>query len=42
MRRQFPKAIGERAAELGLSAVWAYHHVVTPNAVEAATRPGCS
>lgn len=40
MRRQFPKAIGKRAAELGLSSVWAYHHVVTPNAVEAARDAG--
>ncbi|MBA2514995.1 MAG: glycerophosphodiester phosphodiesterase [Solirubrobacterales bacterium] len=40
LRRQFPKAIGERAAELGLSSVWAYHHVVTPAAVEAAHEAG--
>lgn len=40
MRRQFPKAIGERASELGLSSVWAYHHVVTPSAVEAAHDAG--
>lgn len=40
MRRQFPKAIGERAAELGLSAVWAYHQVITPAAIEAAHEAG--
>ena len=40
MRRQFPKAIGERAAELGLSSVWAYHQVVTPATVEAAREAG--
>ena len=40
MRRQFPKAIGERAAELGLTSVWAYHHVITPAAVEAAHEAG--
>lgn len=40
LRRQFPKAIGERAAELGLDSVWAYHHVITPNAVEAAHGAG--
>ncbi|HET8975453.1 MAG TPA: glycerophosphodiester phosphodiesterase [Solirubrobacterales bacterium] len=36
MRRQFPKAIGERTERLGLSAIWAYHQVVTRRAVEAA------
>ncbi|HEX2359633.1 MAG TPA: glycerophosphodiester phosphodiesterase [Solirubrobacterales bacterium] len=40
MRRQFPKAIGERARELRLSAVWAYHPVVTRRAVEAADEAG--
>lgn len=40
LRRQFPKAIGERATELGLSSVWAYHHVVSERAVEAAHEAG--
>ncbi len=40
MRRQFPGSIGERAEELGLSAVWAYHHVISPKAVEAAQNAG--
>jgi glycerophosphoryl diester phosphodiesterase len=40
MRRQFPKAIGERADQLGLSAVWAYHMVISPNAVEEAEQAG--
>jgi len=40
LRRQFPKAIGERAGELGLTSVWAYHHVITPRAVEAAREAG--
>ena len=43
MRRQFPKAIPERAAELGLDAVWAYHHVITPSGGRGGrTRPGSS
>ena len=40
LRRQFPKAIGERVEELGLSAVWAYHHVISPRTVDAAAEAG--
>jgi glycerophosphoryl diester phosphodiesterase len=40
MRRQFPGLVGERTEELGLSAVWAYHHVITAKAVEAALDAG--
>jgi glycerophosphoryl diester phosphodiesterase len=40
MRRQFPGSIGMRAEELGLSAVWAYHHVISAKAVEAARDAG--
>jgi glycerophosphoryl diester phosphodiesterase len=40
MRRQFPRAIGERVQQLGLSTIWAYQHVVTPRAVQAAHDAG--
>ncbi|MGZ5355173.1 MAG: glycerophosphodiester phosphodiesterase [Solirubrobacterales bacterium] len=40
MRRQFPRAIAERTEQLGLSAIWAYHQVVTPKAVRAANDAG--
>lgn len=40
MRRQFAAGIAARAEELGLSAVWGYHHVITPRAVEAANEAG--
>ncbi|MDP9188853.1 MAG: hypothetical protein M3O25_06355, partial [Actinomycetota bacterium] len=40
LRRQLPKAIGERADGLGLDAIWAYHHVISPSAVEAAGAAG--
>jgi glycerophosphoryl diester phosphodiesterase len=40
MRRQFPRAIPERVEQLGLSAIWAYHHVITPKAVAAAKDAG--
>ncbi|CAN5489373.1 glycerophosphodiester phosphodiesterase [soil metagenome] len=40
LRRRFPKAIGERADELGLTSVWAYHQVVSERAVEAAREAG--
>ena len=40
MRRQFPRAIGERVEQLGLTTIWAYHHVVTPRAVQAAHDAG--
>lgn len=36
MRRQLPGAIPGRVEQLDLSAIWAYHLVVTPKAVEAA------
>lgn len=40
MRRRFPQMIGERAKELDLEAVWAYHLMITPEAVEAAEEAG--
>ena len=40
LRRQFPRAIHERVDELGLSAIWAYHHVISPKAVAAADDAG--
>jgi glycerophosphoryl diester phosphodiesterase len=40
LRRQFPRAIAGRVDELGLSAIWAYHHVISPKAVAAAHDAG--
>ena len=40
MRRQFPRAIGERVEQLGLTTIWAYQHVITPKAVQAAHDAG--
>lgn len=36
MRRRFPKTIATKAPEMGVYAVWAYHHLITPRLVEAA------
>jgi glycerophosphoryl diester phosphodiesterase len=38
MRRRFPGILARRAPELGIDAVWAYHHVITPRLVEAANQ----
>jgi glycerophosphoryl diester phosphodiesterase len=40
MRRRFPKTLAQRAAEMDIDAVWAYHQVVTPKAVGAAEEAG--
>lgn len=40
IRRRFPKTLAARADELEASAVWAYHEIVTPKLVEAATDAG--
>jgi glycerophosphoryl diester phosphodiesterase len=40
MRRRFPKMLSEQAPALGVDAVWAYHHLVTPRLVEAAENSG--
>jgi glycerophosphoryl diester phosphodiesterase len=40
IRRRFPKTLEERAPELGVDAVWAYHEIVTPRLVEAAEETG--
>lgn len=36
LRRRLPKQIAEQARNLDVDAVWAYHHIVSPEAVEAA------
>lgn len=36
LRRRFPHTLARRAPELGISAVWAYHQLVSPRLVEAA------
>ena len=38
MRRRFPAILARKAPELGIDAVWAYHHVITPKLVEAANQ----
>ncbi len=38
MRRRFPAILTARAPELGIDAVWAYHHVITPKLVEVANQ----
>ncbi len=38
MRRRLPAILASRAPELGVDAVWAYHHVITPRLVEAANQ----
>jgi glycerophosphoryl diester phosphodiesterase len=40
MRRRFPSILARKAPELGVDAVWAYHHVITPRLVEAANETG--
>jgi hypothetical protein len=40
MRRRFPAILARKAPELGIDAVWAYHHVITPRLVEAANEQG--
>jgi glycerophosphoryl diester phosphodiesterase len=40
IRRRFPKTLEERAPELEVDAVWAYHEIVTPRLVEAAEETG--
>ena len=40
MRRRFPKTLLQRAPELDVDAVWAYHQLVTPKLVEAAEEVG--
>jgi glycerophosphoryl diester phosphodiesterase len=40
MRRRFPKMLLEQAPALEVDAVWAYHPLVTPKAVEAAGEAG--
>ena len=38
IRRRFPAILASKALELGIDAVWAYHHVITPKLVEAANQ----
>ena len=40
MRRRFPKTLAQKAPELEVDAVWAYHQIVTPKLVEAAEEAG--
>jgi len=40
MRRALPRLLPQRAEELGLSALWPYHQVVTPKLIEAARDAG--
>jgi septal ring-binding cell division protein DamX len=40
IRRRFPGELQQRAEELGIDAVWAYHQIVTPKLVEAAAEAG--
>jgi glycerophosphoryl diester phosphodiesterase len=40
LRRRFPKTLRQRAPELDVDAVWAYHQIVTPKLVEAAEEAG--
>jgi glycerophosphoryl diester phosphodiesterase len=40
LRRRMPKTIAAQAPELGVSAVWAYHRLVTPKLVAAAHDAG--
>jgi glycerophosphoryl diester phosphodiesterase len=40
MRRRFPKLLVETVPELDVDAVWAYHHLATPQLVEAAEQVG--
>jgi len=36
LRRRFPATLAKRGPELGISAVWAYHPIITPRLVEVA------
>ncbi|HEY7121651.1 MAG TPA: glycerophosphodiester phosphodiesterase [Solirubrobacterales bacterium] len=40
IRRRFPGILEKKGPELGLSAVWAYHPIITPRLVEAARNVG--
>jgi glycerophosphoryl diester phosphodiesterase len=40
IRRRFPVVLEKRGPELGVSAVWAYHPIITPRLVEAARKVG--
>src|SRR5688500_16216896 len=40
LRRRFPKMLAEQVPALGVDAVWAYHHLITPRLVEAAESSG--
>ena len=40
IRRRFPKTLAQKAPEMDVDAVWAYHQIVTPKLVEAAREAG--
>ena len=40
LRRRYPSLLAKRGPELGVSAVWVYHPVITPRAVEVAHEIG--
>jgi len=40
IRRRFPSILERKAPQLGVSAVWAYHPIVTPRLVQAARNAG--
>lgn len=40
LRRRFPSILAKRGPELGISAVWAYHPIITPRLVEVAREMG--
>lgn len=40
IRRRFPAQLEQRADEIGVDAVWAYHQIITPRLVEAAEATG--
>jgi glycerophosphoryl diester phosphodiesterase len=40
LRRRFPKLLVEQVPELDIDAVWAYHHLVTPDLLDAAEQVG--
>jgi glycerophosphoryl diester phosphodiesterase len=40
LRRRYPSVLAKRAPELGVRAVWVYHPIVTPKAVEVAHEAG--
>ncbi len=40
IRRRFPAILEKRGPDMGLSAVWAYHPIITPRLVEAARNVG--